>query len=173
MAVAAESDLLRALREHRDHRAIHHLHPERQKRADGGRGFFIGLPDAWELQYYPNINSYNATNDIDKDGANNLAEWAFNLNPTRPDIAALTPGTGTAADRERRESAPDHRVRPPQKRGDDLHRAVRRLARRKVTEPRCVSGGGWLFTAEPRQAERNPPRNREQPRGLRGDSRVV
>ena len=54
------------------------------------------LPDAWELQYYPNIYSYNATNDIDKDGANNLAEWAFNLNPTRPDIAALTPGTGTA-----------------------------------------------------------------------------
>ena len=54
------------------------------------------LPDAWELQYYPNINSYNATHDIDKDGANNLAEWAFNLNPTRPDIAALTPGTGTA-----------------------------------------------------------------------------
>ena len=54
------------------------------------------LPDAWELQYYPNINSYNAANDIDQDGATNLAEWAFNLNPTRPDSAALTPGTGTA-----------------------------------------------------------------------------
>ena len=32
----------------------------------------------------------------DGDGANNPAEWAFNLNPTRPDIAALMPGTGTA-----------------------------------------------------------------------------
>ena len=31
------------------------------------------LPDAWELQYYPNINSHNAASDSDKDGANNLA----------------------------------------------------------------------------------------------------
>ena len=48
------------------------------------------------MQYYPNIISCNATNDIDKDGANHLAEWAFNLNPTRPDNAALTPGTDIA-----------------------------------------------------------------------------
>ena len=53
------------------------------------------LPDAWELQYF-GTTAYGPTQDNDKDGANNLAEWAFNLNPTRPDIAALTPGTGTA-----------------------------------------------------------------------------
>ena len=54
------------------------------------------LPDAWELQYFPSIFYYDGSSDPDRDGANNLAEWAFNLNPTRPDIAALTPGTGTA-----------------------------------------------------------------------------
>ena len=53
------------------------------------------LPDAWELQYF-GTTIYGPTQDNDKDGANNLAEWAFNLNPTRPDIAALAPGTGTA-----------------------------------------------------------------------------
>ena len=36
------------------------------------------------------------TQDNDKDGTYNLAECAFNLNPTQPDIAALKPGTGTA-----------------------------------------------------------------------------
>ena len=54
------------------------------------------LPDAWELQYFPSIYYYDGNSDPDTDGANNLSEWAFNLNPTRPDIAALTPGTGTA-----------------------------------------------------------------------------
>ena len=53
------------------------------------------LPDAWEVQYF-GTTIYGPTQDNDKDGANHLAECAFNLNPTRPDIAALTPGTGTA-----------------------------------------------------------------------------
>ena len=53
------------------------------------------LPDQWELQYF-GTTAYGPTQDNDKDGANNLIEWAFNLNPAQPDIAALTPGTGTA-----------------------------------------------------------------------------
>ncbi len=92
--MAAESDLLRALREYRSHVAIHHLHPERQnvltKYEDNVR-----LPDQWELQYF-GTTFYGPTQDYDQDGTNNLAEWAFNLNPVRPDIAALTPGTGLA-----------------------------------------------------------------------------
>ena len=56
---------------------------------------FIGLPDAWELQYF-GTTAYGPAQDNDQDGANNLMEWAFNLNPTRPDSAALTPGTGIA-----------------------------------------------------------------------------
>ena len=53
------------------------------------------LPDAWELQSF-GTTAYGPTQDNDNDGANNLAEWAFKLNPAWPDIAALTPGTGTA-----------------------------------------------------------------------------
>jgi len=34
-----------------------------------------GLPDAWELTYWPNINTYNGTQDPDGDGVNNTEEY--------------------------------------------------------------------------------------------------
>ena len=54
-----------------------------------------GLPDAWEMQYF-GTTGYGPGQDNDGDGVNNLLECAFNLNPARPDVALLTPGTGTA-----------------------------------------------------------------------------
>jgi hypothetical protein len=54
------------------------------------------LPDAWELQYFPSISSYNATQDPDKDGLNNFLELAFNLDPARSSVGALVPDMGTA-----------------------------------------------------------------------------
>jgi hypothetical protein len=40
-----------------------------------------GLPDAWELAYYPNIFSYNASSDPDGDGINNAEEYADGTHP--------------------------------------------------------------------------------------------
>ncbi len=37
-----------------------------------------GLPDQWELQHF-GTTFCGPTQDNDQDGANNLAEWAFNL----------------------------------------------------------------------------------------------
>ena len=43
-----------------------------------------GLPDAWELTYWPNIYSYNGTQDSDGDAVNNLNEYLEGTNPTDP-----------------------------------------------------------------------------------------
>jgi uncharacterized repeat protein (TIGR02543 family) len=40
-----------------------------------------GLPDAWELTYFPSIFSYNGTQDPDGDGINNAEEFADGTNP--------------------------------------------------------------------------------------------
>ena len=40
-----------------------------------------GLPDAWEITYYPNIFSYNGASDPDGDGVNNADEFADGTNP--------------------------------------------------------------------------------------------
>ena len=54
-----------------------------------------GIPDAWELAHGLNPNSAaDATLDGEQDGANNLLEFAFNLNPQLSDIAASTATTG-------------------------------------------------------------------------------
>jgi len=43
-----------------------------------------GLPDAWELQYFGNLNQ-TASGDFDHDGISNLREYQLSLDPTRPD----------------------------------------------------------------------------------------
>ncbi len=40
-----------------------------------------GLPDAWELTYWPNIYSYNGTQDPDGDGVSNTEEYLEGTNP--------------------------------------------------------------------------------------------
>lgn len=63
-----------------------------------------GLPDCWELAYWPYTSSYNGTSDPDNDGNNNLTEYLDGTDPTDPTslYARLTlqttgPGTATAA----------------------------------------------------------------------------
>ena len=68
VAVAAEPDLLPADREPCGDRRDGDIDDERQERADGGRGCFIGLPDAWELRYF-GTTIYGPTQDNDRDGA--------------------------------------------------------------------------------------------------------
>jgi len=41
-----------------------------------------GLPDAWELTYWPSIYSYNGSGDPDGDGVSNMEEWPEGTNPT-------------------------------------------------------------------------------------------
>ncbi|MGC3957430.1 MAG: hypothetical protein QM813_05555 [Verrucomicrobiota bacterium] len=41
-----------------------------------------GLPDSWELTYWPSIYSYNGTSDPDGDGVNNNEEFPESTNPT-------------------------------------------------------------------------------------------
>ncbi len=41
-----------------------------------------GLPDSWELTYWPSIYSYNGNNDPDGDGVNNNEEYPESTNPT-------------------------------------------------------------------------------------------
>ena len=55
-----------------------------------------GLPDAWELQYYPSLYYASPLSDSDTDGLNSFTEFAFNLDPTRPSVGALGPDTGTS-----------------------------------------------------------------------------
>ncbi len=43
-----------------------------------------GLPDAWERQYFGNLNQ-TASGDFDGDGLNNLREYQLSTNPTRTD----------------------------------------------------------------------------------------
>ena len=68
VAVAAQPDLLPADREPCGDRRDGDIDDERQERADGGRGCFIGLPDAWELRYF-GTTIYGPTQDNDRDGA--------------------------------------------------------------------------------------------------------
>jgi hypothetical protein len=46
-----------------------------------------GLPDSWELIYWPVLSGRSATEDGDRDGLNELQELAFGLNPTIADSA--------------------------------------------------------------------------------------
>jgi hypothetical protein len=41
-----------------------------------------GLPDSWELTYWPSIYSYNGAGDPDGDGVNNVEEFPEGTNPT-------------------------------------------------------------------------------------------
>jgi len=41
-----------------------------------------GLPDAWELQYWPTL-SHGSSEDFDSDGADNLTEYLQGRNPTK------------------------------------------------------------------------------------------
>lgn len=41
-----------------------------------------GLPDGWESMYWPSGGSGGGTNDADRDGSGNLAEWLAGTNPT-------------------------------------------------------------------------------------------
>ena len=61
-----------------------------------------GLPDCWELAYWPSIYSYGAASDPDNDGVSNLQEYLDGTDPTNPlsMLARLTLnpiGPGTAA----------------------------------------------------------------------------
>ena len=53
--------------------------------------------EAWQILHFGSAANPNAgpKADPDSDGANNLAEFAFNLNPLQPDASTLLPG-GTA-----------------------------------------------------------------------------
>lgn len=41
-----------------------------------------GLPDSWEITYWPSIYSYNGTGEPDGDGVSNMEEWQEGTNPT-------------------------------------------------------------------------------------------
>ena len=51
------------------------------------------LPDEWELARWGNTNARAATGDDDRDGLNNLLEYAFGRNPRAPDSAGAIPIT--------------------------------------------------------------------------------
>ena len=53
------------------------------------------LAGAWEMQHFSTL-AYGPTQDSDREGLNNFAEFAFNLDPTRPSVGALVPDTGTS-----------------------------------------------------------------------------
>jgi hypothetical protein len=48
----------------------------------GGDNDSDGLADNWEIQYFGNIAAYNAADDPDADGINNLQEFRAGTNPT-------------------------------------------------------------------------------------------
>jgi uncharacterized delta-60 repeat protein len=48
-----------------------------------------GLPDPWELTYFPNVAGQGALDDPDGDSVVNLLELGAGLNPAIPDIAGL------------------------------------------------------------------------------------
>jgi len=52
-----------------------------------------GLPDSWELTYWPTTVGHSALDDFDHDGYPELLELAFGLNPTITDRGGLPPVT--------------------------------------------------------------------------------
>ena len=52
-----------------------------------------GLPDAWELTYWPGLAAHSAFGDSDHDGYNELLELALGLDPTIPNPGGLPPVT--------------------------------------------------------------------------------
>lgn len=48
-----------------------------------------GLPDEWEHEHFGNTTARNATDDGDKDGVVELLEYAFDLDPNKPDNAEM------------------------------------------------------------------------------------
>ena len=52
-----------------------------------------GLPDAWELTYWPTTAGHGPLDDFDHDGTPELLELAFGLNPTLSDTGGLPPAT--------------------------------------------------------------------------------
>lgn len=48
-----------------------------------------GLPDSWELTYWPTTTGHSALDDFDQDGICELLELAFGLNPTQSSSSAL------------------------------------------------------------------------------------
>jgi len=54
-----------------------------------------GLPDHWELEYFPSIHTWGPMDAPGGDGVSNLMKLACNLDPTTWDRTILTPATGT------------------------------------------------------------------------------
>ena len=52
-----------------------------------------GLPDAWELTYWPTTVGHSALDDFDHDGYVELLELAFGLDPKTPNSHSLPPVT--------------------------------------------------------------------------------
>ena len=52
-----------------------------------------GLPDAWELTYWPTTVGHSALDDFDHDGYVELLELAFGLDPKTPNDRSLPPVT--------------------------------------------------------------------------------